>query len=289
MLMLVVMIVILVSMGNPTGRSLSLVRHCRVFFPIKVWLAVDRTTIHRRPLNMPTERKPDLINKLQAMGEAVSDSWTVPQLKARLAELKDLNTPDEVKTLKSEMVNLNRASKKKASLVEYARNLDVNVRDTDTMSRIFAKCEEKLGRMIAPCQNDLVNFGKHADRTYQSLKENCPEYAKWVKQTAAEDPESNWRLKRLASWLNQEELTVRPGSKPGYPTSSQDMSPKPSRGKILQAFSSPSEASSKSFQMIQSEVADSEKAQLIEELAQLRAENDSLQLQMSRSKSRKET
>lgn len=124
--------------------------------------------------------------------------------------------------------------------------------------------EERLAMMVSPHPSDKVNFGQHADRTYQELLENCPKYAQWVRQTAAEESESNWRLRRLAEWLNQEKQPTRSTKRQGYPGDKPRTIPMHLTKSQLKGMTTSSETSGSSFQMIQSEAADSEKAKLIE-------------------------
>eukprot|EP00435_Cladocopium_sp_Y103_P026435 s2967_g6.t1 len=238
--------------------------------------------------SMPTERKMDLIAKLQEMGEEVPTAWNLQQIKARLSELKASQKEGQHALLKNQLAELNRAARKKATLVSYAQGLEVPVRANDTISVLYAKCEEKITLAVPPTSNDLVNFGKHSDKKYKEILEECPSYAEWVIATASEDPESSWRLKRLAQWLviTMEEKHIKQFQK-----TEKDLPPSgyhPRRSKGYPSGSS-TDQSDGSFMKIPTDDSDSELSRLKAGLDQLRSENNMMALQMSRSKCRKET
>lgn len=85
---------------------------------------------------MPTERKQDLI---RSMGEFDSQSWTIPQLRARIAEVKTTMQEEGIKTLKTEMIALNRAARKKPNLVTFAQEIEVEIKGSDTIATIYAR------------------------------------------------------------------------------------------------------------------------------------------------------
>lgn len=66
-----------------------------------------------------------------------------------------------------------------------------------------------LAEKIPASPRDSVNFGAHAEKTYQDVK--SMDYAKWVVTTYEEGGgatgECDWRLKRLAQWLISQEVT----------------------------------------------------------------------------------
>ena len=172
---------------------------------------------------------------------------------------------------------LNKAAKCKASLQEFATSHDVVFTANMTMDQIYGRVEQKLTLMVPPTTTDKVNFGEYANLEYGQLLEDHPQYASWVQKTAKEG-DCNWRLARLASWLNegppaprhQKKLVTKGGKGRGKSSQQQaDDSSNASWGKVSQASSS-------------------ELSALKEELDRLRSENAELTLQMERNKSRKE-
>ena len=158
----------------------------------------------------------------------------------------------------------------------------------DTISVLFAKCEEKISMMVPPTSSDLVNFGKHSDEKYKEILEECPSYAEWVVTTANESPEASWRLKRLAMWLTN---TMEEQHLKQFKKTEKDLPPSgyhPHRNKGYLSGSS-TDQSDGSFMKIPTEDSESEMSRLKAELDQLRSENNLMTLQMSRSKCRKET
>ena len=237
---------------------------------------------------MPTERKMDLISKLQDLGEDVPTAWNTQQIKARLAELKTFQKEGQHALLKNQLTELNRAARKKATLVVYAQGLEIPVRPNDTISVLYAKCEERITVATPPTGSDLVNFGKHSDKKYKEILEECPSYAEWILTTADKNPESSWRLKRLAQWLK---VTMEEQHITQFKKTEKDLPPSgyhPRHAKGNPSGSS-TDLSDGSFLKIQTDDSDSELSRLKTELDQLRSENSMMALQMSRSKCRRET
>ena len=72
-------------------------------------------------LIMPRETRADLIAKMIELGETPPLHWTVMQLKARLAELRALMKDRQPLTSKSRMAEVNKAAKKKSSMVAWPK------------------------------------------------------------------------------------------------------------------------------------------------------------------------
>ena len=139
-----------------------------------------------------------------------------------------------------------------------------------------------------PTGSDLVNFGKHSDKKYKEILEECPSYAEWILTTADKNPESSWRLKRLAQWLK---VTMEEQHITQFKKTEKDLPPSgyhPRHAKGNPSGSS-TDLSDGSFLKIQTDDSDSELSRLKTELDQLRSENSMMALQMSRSKCRRET
>lgn len=151
----------------------------------------------------------DYIEAIRALGEEPPASWTVPELKTRLAELEEeLGIHQEKKhytPLKAMMVEMNRASKKKADLQAFAnQRMGINVNGKETIPILQRECVRKAYMMTTPTAVDPVGFGVHAALSYEEVRQTQPNYIQWVKTTAAEG-QCDHRLARLAAWVNQME------------------------------------------------------------------------------------
>ena len=51
----------------------------------------------------------------------------------------------------------------------------------------------------------MMGFGAHADKTYENVLTNFPQYAQWCLTTASEE-DVNWRMKRFLLWISQQEV-----------------------------------------------------------------------------------
>ena len=163
--------------------------------------------------------KAEWLQKLQDHGEHVPKSWTVSQMMARWAEVKENQTVSEVNTLATQLKKLNKAAQRKPTLVEYVRDLGLEVNPNQTIAQITSMATKWVTEQHEPSGEDLVGFGMHGDKSYQDILDHQKSYATWVIQTDMEDQEASWRLKRLARWLRQQKHMSKIGKdvKPNMP------------------------------------------------------------------------
>ena len=160
---------------------------------------------------MPYKPKSEFVKELEMLGETPPDSWTLADVKCRIHELRQEQGLGEksnkkLTQLKSLMIEMNKASRQKAQLVSFAtQQLQIPLRN-ETIAQIQVLCIKKIYMMTEPAGEDPVGFGEHCSKTYQQLKEEAPRYAQWVMTTAKEEPEGDYRLRRLAHWLEQEKI-----------------------------------------------------------------------------------
>ncbi|CAK9075395.1 Retrovirus-related Pol polyprotein from transposon TNT 1-94, partial [Durusdinium trenchii] len=219
-----------------------------------------------------------LMRRIEELGEVMPKSATVLQLRARLSELQELNRP-EGGDLRSKMVELNRAAKKKANLVEFAESKGIKVGPNNTIPKIYAKVEAHLTKTTPATAADRVNFGKHGDLTYGQVLQEHSSYMQWAIQIHKEET-TDWRLARLATWgeSQMKHQESKPKFTAGYMT-------KP-RGSPSQ--DPPGDSSDGSFipvELSQQDIIDA----LREELETAQTEKAELELSSGRSKARKET
>ena len=247
----------------------------------------DRVILRNLCVIMLTECKADLINKLQEYGESVSSSMTVLQLKARLAELKESDKESDRQVLKSKIQALNKAAKKKAHIMEMAEKEGIPVGPHMTIAQMYSRLEEKMTMETPPTPWDVANFGKHAECQYKDILQTHRSYGSWVIDTAAENPGSHWRLRRLAEWLNEnwdrpltQGPTIRSLTTPTARGRNSGYQP-PARERD-------SDHTDSSFVKVNQSDSDQDVDRLKAELEQLKSENAMLSKQMERSKSRTE-
>eukprot|EP00435_Cladocopium_sp_Y103_P071399 s167_g37.t1 len=233
---------------------------------------------------MPSETRAELVLKLEALGERVPPSWTVMQIRARLYELKSQMRADPSQDLRKLTTELNKAAKKKANIVALAQQLGVTVGTNMTIAQIYVLCEEKIHMGVPPTALDVVGFGKYSAETYGNLRRAYPQYAQWVVTTMSENEECCWRLKRLGLWLlQQDKMEIEDGYNPRGGPPKPPKKGVPARGSSSQG---PQEDSDGSFMAVTS--VDTDVERLRAELEMAKQEKSDLELQLARSKARKE-
>ena len=165
--------------------------------------------IHRSATMSKAPTKIELIEAIESLGETPPSSWTMVELKTRLAELKEEhglgNKTLRVKTeLQEWTIKLNKAATKKAYLQAFCQDsLGLKITGCETIDQLKRAGLEKIYMIAKPHPSDGVGFGAHASLTYDEIRLAQSEYCKWVVTTAAEGG-CNYRLSRLARWLEME-------------------------------------------------------------------------------------
>ena len=229
---------------------------------------------------MPTETRADLTAKLIELGETPPVHWTAMQLKARLSELKAFLKDQQPTTLKSRMAEVNKAAKKKATLIAFAQKMEVPVTDSMTIAQIYAQVEIAVTKEVPPSPFEKMSFGQHRDLTYLEVMDQFPSYVKWAIQTVEENNDHGWRLGRFVMWAKDyQPPAVRPSvNKLGYM----------GRGRPSRGHPTPGDSSDASFSLVEND-HQGEIEQLRQELAAVTKEKLELELAASRTKSRRET
>ncbi|OLP90409.1 hypothetical protein AK812_SmicGene28023 [Symbiodinium microadriaticum] len=161
------------------------------------------------PNTMDKMSKAELTLHLRSVGEEPPKSWGRLELKQRLAEMAELGevaiaTPKKEKTpLQQATTELNRASVRKATLVEHVKeNYGLKVGPNDTVAVIQRNCLNHLLTTIEPVDEDTMGFGKHSAKTYLEVMECDAQYAEWARVTAQE-ASCSVHLRRFVTWLDQ--------------------------------------------------------------------------------------
>lgn len=202
-------------------------------------------TFNRRPstrINMPELTKAEWMQRLENAGARVPKTWTILQMKSLWQELEVKEDREQEDQKDRMMKELKTAAKKKANILEYVKGLGARVDGKMTIARLFAVGECTITEQFPANGNDLTGFGEHSDLTYEEVFQQKPKYSQWVIKTNQEEPESGWRLQRLARWLEQRK----------HEEMSQDLKgPKSSEGyQRKKAASSTTSVESGSFEMI---------------------------------------
>eukprot|EP00435_Cladocopium_sp_Y103_P072645 s5_g40.t3 len=144
-------------------------------------------------------------------GETAPKGWSKMQLLLRVTELEGTESlapkKTEVSPLRVMEVEINKAARKKATLISLIQEqLSVNLTGNETIEILKLKAMDAAYRACAahPQDWDWVGFGQHANKKYQELFNQEPEYCKWVMPTAAEG-QACPKLQRLAAWLDQQD------------------------------------------------------------------------------------
>lgn len=160
---------------------------------------------------MPRATRKELVEELlMTFGETAPKQWSIMEIESRLLELKEANGMVTQKgkvrpPMRHAMIELNKASKKKADLVDYVNNkLMVKTRGTETIQELQRLGTKKIYQTTAASPEDPVGFGEHCSLQYHELLAQHPQYASWVVKTATEG-ECDYRLARLANWLQSPE------------------------------------------------------------------------------------
>lgn len=138
----------------------------------------------------------ELIEALESRGESPPSSWTVVEMKSRLAELKSEAGESSSKTtrrtsLQEWTTKLNKSGTKKATLAAF--------------------CSQELGVPLSGNETkDPLGYGMHSSLTYEEAKQSQPEYCEWVMRTYKEGQApggggTSYRLARFARWLERTE------------------------------------------------------------------------------------
>ena len=153
-------------------------------------------------------RKEQLKERLADLGEQTPSKWTKKEIVMRILELDpaaDQQAKKVTTDLQSRIRELGMASRKKATLEAFCQEIGVVTSGNNTMYTLEQLALRRLYDISEPAAEDVVGFGKYSTETYMDIYQTRTNYAKWVKQTAQETDETDYRLRRLASWLTKQD------------------------------------------------------------------------------------
>lgn len=178
---------------------------------------------------MPRPTKSKMIMEMARLGEVPPREWSTLEVSARLDELRaEAGLPPfcarkEKTALRKMVISLNEASKKKATLQEFAvHTLGIPVSSHETMAQLQKSCLNKIYQTTEARGEDPVGFGKFSSLSYTEVMTNHPDYVSWMLQTMKED-ETNCdvRFLRLGHWCQGQ---LQPKSKPMQPVAREPIS-----------------------------------------------------------------
>ena len=169
---------------------------------------------------MDNMTKGELVLHLRSLGEEPPRGWTRMELRQRLADMAEqgevaIETGKKAKTaLQNAVVDLNRASQRKATLVAHVKETyGLKVGPNDTIAIIQKNCMNHLIRTIEAEDEDVMGFGKYAAKTYIHVLETDAQYCEWAKTTSREDSCSCY-LRRFVTWMeNRTTMEMEPKKK----------------------------------------------------------------------------
>lgn len=126
-------------------------------------------------------------------------------MQALWEDLQEENPGTPSMELETKLKDLKSAARKKDILIAYVTQEGGSVTNKMTIPQIFKVGEQVITEKFEPQDQEAVGFGMHGDMTYEELYKEKPGYIKWVMDTAKAEPESHWRLKRLARWANRQQ------------------------------------------------------------------------------------
>ena len=157
-------------------------------------------------------RREDLAKAIQEYGETPPKSWTVPELRTRLAQLHDEHGVVPGKPAQTDLrkwvIKLNVASKKKTTLQEFCQSLKIPLTMTETIAQLQKIAMTRIYEISHPDPTDPVGFGKAASLSYEEVKMDV-NYCAWVLKTWEEGGTCP-QLARLAKWLQSEQNETTP-------------------------------------------------------------------------------
>lgn len=90
------------------------------------------------------------------------------------------NFRQESNSSSPDAVDLNRASRKKADLIEHVKSLGVTVTGTETIKVLQTRGIQAVYDQSVPSGEDLVGFGLHAAKSYEELYQQEKSYVQWM-------------------------------------------------------------------------------------------------------------
>ena len=216
-----------------------------------------------------SELQAQVADGLDHLGETPPSSWTMVELKSRLAELKEeQGIPLKKGQNKTELQRWTIALNKASGKAFCQEQVGLTITGSETMDVLKRQALEKIYYLATPHATDGVGFGAHASLTYEEVKQQEPDYCQWV-LTTAQEGKSSYRLSRLSQWLKME-MEEETKMKQQPKAAAKKSMASPAKSKAASSRSATSAASSMQMEMMNQMM--STLTALKEEVEQMREE-----------------
>ncbi|CAE7663162.1 GIP [Symbiodinium sp. CCMP2456] len=151
-------------------------------------------------------KKAELQATLRELGEEPPTRWTKKELTQRILEIKPSlaeKPTKQVTDLQAKIKALGVAARKKSTLTAFCEEVGVDMRSNHNMWSMEQAALRRLYDISTPAAEDVVGFGQHSTLLYRDILILHPSYKDWAIR-AAKTATADYRLVRLATWLEQQ-------------------------------------------------------------------------------------
>ena len=142
--------------------------------------------------------KKEMQAQIMKHGETPPSGWTKVQLKARLVELMESQVQVMTERDASKIVN---GRKTKAALQEKMDEYNLEYTSKMNSDQLRSHLIRYLMETQVPStEHNFVGFGKYSQWEYGEAAIHAPSYSAWTVETATNETECHWRLRRYANW-----------------------------------------------------------------------------------------
>ena len=142
--------------------------------------------------------KKEMQEQLLKHGEIPPSGWTKVQLKSRLIEISESEPNVMTERDASHIVN---RCKTKAALQEKMDEYKLEYNSKTNCDQLRGSLIKHLMETQVPAsESNFLGFGKRSSWTYAETAVHAPSYSAWAVETATNERECHWRLRRYALW-----------------------------------------------------------------------------------------
>lgn len=169
-----------------------------------------------------------LRNRLETQHqERPPQSWSKTQLLLRIVELEGesvIERSHKVKTPLRELeVAINQAAKKKSTLQQFlVERLGLTLTGNETIPQLRVKAMNQAYLMAPGDAGDKMGFGVHADKSYEDVAMNFPDYVRWAR-TIKEEEGCCAKMERFLKWAESNDVIMKLEDQPACSISGRAM------------------------------------------------------------------
>ena len=173
-----------------------------------------------KPVSAMTKR--EAAEYLTELGDKVNPSWTSLEIKSRINELLkqcsskvkltvSTNTKKEFikKACEDNNVHLTGHETKGDMMRKLREKIETDsevTAHTETKADMMRKLREKIEIDPEVTAHTLMTIGRHSGKPFREIRQLCPTYVTWVRTTVKENPDTHWKFKQFARWIDRSEL-----------------------------------------------------------------------------------